>query len=63
VVDGRGQQVFGRTLSAGETAGLDGVLPLRVKIGNAAGTEMHFRGQPVALVDDNGDNVVRLELK
>lgn len=63
VVDGKGQSVFGRTLAAGESVGLDGVLPLRVKIGNAAGTEMTFRGQPVALVDDNGDNVVRLELK
>lgn len=63
VIDGRGQTVLARTLAAGESAAPDGVLPLRVKIGNAAGTELSFRGRPVPLVDDNGDNVVRLELK
>lgn len=63
VLDGRSQVLLARTLAAGEAVGLDGVLPLRVKIGNVSGTELSFRGQPVALSDLNGDNVAKLELK
>lgn len=63
VVDGRSKVLLARTLSSGEVVGLDGVLPLRVKIGNVSGTELSFRGQPVSLADLNRDNVARLELK
>lgn len=63
VVDGRSKVLLARTLSTGEVVGLDGVLPLRVKIGNVSGTELSFRGQPVDLADLNRDNVARLELK
>jgi cytoskeleton protein RodZ len=63
VTDGRAKVLLARTLAPGEAVGLDGVLPLRVKIGNVSGTELSFRGQPVALSDANGDNVARLELK
>jgi cytoskeleton protein RodZ len=63
VVDGRAQVLMARTLSAGEVVGVDGVLPLRVKIGNAAATEMSFRGLPVDLAPAVRDNVARLELK
>lgn len=63
VVDGHSKVLLARTLSSGEVVGLDGVLPLRVKIGNVSGTELSFRGQPVDLADLNRDNVARLELK
>lgn len=63
VVDGRSKVLLARTLSTGEVVGLDGILPLRVKIGNVSGTELSFRGQPVDLADLNRDNVARLELK
>lgn len=63
VVDGRSKVLLARTLSTGEVVGLDGVLPLRVKIGNVSGTELSFRGRPVDLTDLNRDNVARLELK
>lgn len=63
VVDGRSKVLLARTLSAGEAVGLDGVLPLRVKIGNVSGTELSFRGRAVDLADLNRDNVARLELK
>lgn len=63
VVDGRSKVLLARTLSTGEVVGLDGVLPLRVKIGNVSGTELSFRGQQVDLADLNRDNVARLELK
>ena len=38
-----------RTLQPGEIVALNGALPLRFKIGNAAGTELLFRSQPVNL--------------
>lgn len=63
VVDARSRVLIGRTLSAGETVGLDGVLPLRVKIGNVKATELSFRGRPVDLEAAAHDNVARLELK
>lgn len=63
VVDARSKVLIGRTLAAGEAVGLDGVLPLRVKIGNAKATELSFRGRPVDLEAVARDNVARLELK
>jgi cytoskeleton protein RodZ len=47
----------------GETIGLDGTRPFRVKIGNAAVTQVVFRGQPVELAAYTRDNVAKLELK
>jgi cytoskeleton protein RodZ len=63
VVDGRSQVLLARTLGAGEAVGFDGVLPLRVKIGNASGTDVSFRGRPLDLAPQTRDNVARLELK
>jgi len=63
VVDGRSQVLLARTLAPGEAVGLDGVLPLRVKIGNVAGTELSFQGKPVDLSAVARDNVAKLELK
>ena len=47
----------------GETVGLDGAPPLRVRIGNTAATRLVFRGQPTELAGFTRDNVARLELK
>ena len=63
VVDANGAALIQRVLHPGETVGLDGALPLRVKIGNAAATQLSFRGQPVPLAPLTRDNVARLELK
>jgi cytoskeleton protein RodZ len=63
VVDAGGQLLVSRTLQPGESIGLDGALPFKVKIGNAQGAELSFRSQPVNLVPFTRDNVVRLELK
>jgi len=63
VVDGRSQVLLSRTLAAGEAVGFDGVLPLRVKIGNVSGTDVTFRGSAVDLAPLNRDNVAKLELK
>jgi cytoskeleton protein RodZ len=63
VVDARSQVLLARTLAQGEAVTLDGVLPLRVKIGNAAGTELSFQGRSIDLTAVARDNVARLELK
>ena len=63
VVDGRSQILLSRTLASGETVGFDGALPMRVRIGNVAATELSFRGRAVDLAALTRDNVARVELK
>jgi cytoskeleton protein RodZ len=63
VVDAKGLMLVSRTLQPGESIGLDGALPFRLKIGNAQGAELVFRSQPVNLAPFTRDNVVRMELK
>lgn len=63
VSDGGGQSLLSRLLQPGESVDLDGNPPLRIKIGNASGTELSFRGQLVDLAPSTRDNVARLELK
>jgi len=63
VVDARSQILLSRVLQPGETVALDGAMPLRVKVGNAAGTQLSFRGVTVDLAASTRDNVARLELK
>jgi cytoskeleton protein RodZ len=48
---------------AGESVGLDGPLPIRLTIGNAAATQVAFRGQQVDLAARTRDNVARVELQ
>lgn len=63
VVDGRSQVLLARTLAPGEAVGFDGALPMRVRIGNVAVTELSFRGRAVDLAALTRDNVARVELK
>jgi len=63
VQDGRGTVLLSRSVQPGESVGLDGAPPLRLTVGNAAGTQLVFRGQPVDLAASTRDNVARLELK
>ena len=63
VVDAQGHTLLSRTVVAGESVGLDGVLPMRVKIGNASGTHLKLRGDNVDLTPWTHDNVARLEVK
>lgn len=62
VRDAQGAVLLSRTLQAGETVGVDGALPLRATIGNAAGVSAAFRGEPLDLAPRTRDNVARLEL-
>lgn len=63
VRDAGGQVLLSRIVQPGESVGLDGALPLRLVVGNAAATELGFRGQPVDLAPHTRDNVARLELR
>lgn len=62
VQDARGQTLLSRAVQRGEAIALDGALPMRVTIGNAAATQLVFRGQPVDLTSNTRDNVARLQL-
>lgn len=55
--------LLSRTLQPGEAVSLDGTAPMKVKIGNAAVTEVRFRGKPVDLLPVTSENIARLELK
>ena len=63
VIDAHGQPLLSRLVQPGENVALDGALPLKVKIGNAADTRLVFRGQPLELAPFTRDNLARLELK
>lgn len=63
VQDATGRTLIGRALAAGEKVELQGVVPLRLKVGNVAGTDVVFRGKPLKLSELTRDNVARLELK
>lgn len=63
VRDARGVLLLSRTVQPGESVGLDGSLPIRLVIGNAAATQLGFRGQPVDLAPSTRDNVARVELR
>ena len=63
VRDAKGQLLLSRTVQPGESVGLDGNLPIRLVIGNAAVTQLGFRGKPVDLAPSTRDNVARVELR
>ena len=62
VVDAHGQTLISRVLAGGEEEQLSGLAPLKVKIGNVAGTQLLVRGKPMDLHSQSKDNVARLEL-
>ena len=62
LVDGTGQTLMARLVPAGETVSLTATPPLRLRIGNASGTELQFRGQPVDLKPLARDNIANLTL-
>lgn len=63
VRDARGTVLLSRTVQPGENVGLNGSLPIRLTIGNAGGTRLQFRGQPVDLLPRTRENVARVELQ
>lgn len=62
VVDASGRTLLSKLLRPGDAQNLAGLPPLRVRVGNVAGTELILRGEPVDLLSRAKDNVARLEL-
>ncbi|WP_431261294.1 helix-turn-helix domain-containing protein [Roseateles chitinivorans] len=62
VVDAKGQVLLSRLLRSGDLVDVNGVPPLKLRVGNVSGTELVFRGQTVDLAARSRDNVARLEL-
>ena len=62
VVDAKGQVLLSRLLRPGDLVDVNGVAPLKLRVGNVSGTELVFRGQPVDLAARSRDNVARFEL-
>jgi cytoskeleton protein RodZ len=54
--------LLSRGLQAGEAVGLNGAPPFKVTIGNAAATQVVFRGKAMDLSPFTRDNVARFEL-
>ena len=63
VKDSRDRVLMSRSLQPGEAVTLDGALPMRVKIGNAAVTEVRFRGTLVDIAPMTSENIAKVELK
>jgi len=64
VLDAHGKPLISRLVQPGESVGLDGAMPFKVKIGNANAMQVVFRGQPLELGPFiRGDNMAKLELK
>lgn len=63
VTDGSGRVLASRVFTAGEALAFDGPPPLKLRIGNVAGTELVFKGQAVDLGPYRRDNVATLTLR
>jgi cytoskeleton protein RodZ len=63
VSDGSGATVFRKLMESGETAAVNGSLPLSVIIGSVQATEVQVRGQPYNLAPVSKDNVARFQVK
>ena len=61
-VDGSGQTLMSRLVPAGESVELTAHPPVRLRIGNASGTELSFRGQRVDLTTAARDNIANITL-
>ena len=62
VTDAKGVVLLSRLLRSGERVGLDGSRPLRMRVGNAAGTDVTWQGRRVALDELQRNNVADVDL-
>jgi cytoskeleton protein RodZ len=63
VTDAKGTTVLQKLMTAGDSAGASGTLPLTVTVGSVQATEVEVRGQPFNLAPVAHDNVARFEIK
>jgi cytoskeleton protein RodZ len=58
-----GKVLFSGLVNAGETAGVDAQPPMRIRIGNAKGTELRWRGQVVDIASSTRGNTATVDLR
>lgn len=63
VRDAKGAKLLSRHVQAGENLALDGTAPFSLRIGNAPGVQVSYKGQVVDLAPMTRNNVARVELK
>jgi cytoskeleton protein RodZ len=63
IADGAGRRVFSGILGSGEEQAWIASAPYQVKIGNAPGTRLYYRGKPVDLAPYTRGDVATVELK
>ena len=64
VTEAGGKQLLRRSLQAGETVALSGMLPLSVVVGRASGVDVQVRGKPFDLAPfTTSGGVARFEVK
>jgi cytoskeleton protein RodZ len=63
VVDAKGAFPLRKLMTAGESAGASGALPLQVTIGKVDMTDVQVRGKPFDLKSVSRDNVARFQVK
>ncbi len=61
--DPAGRVLFSGLVNAGETAGVDAPPPMKIRIGNAKGTELRWRGQVVDIAPSTRANTATVELR
>lgn len=62
VKDANGEQLLKRLVLSGERIALQGALPMKIKLGNAAAVQLTHQGKPVDLTEHTRANVARFEL-
>lgn len=63
IQDARGRMLVSRLLAPGEEIELDGAFPMRVRIGNAEGTELRVRGEVFDMAPHRRENVARFDIR
>jgi len=63
IQDARGRMLVSRLLAPGEELELDGAFPMRVRIGNADGTELRVRGEVFDMTPFRRENVARFDIR
>jgi len=61
--DPAGKVLFSGLVNAGETAGVDAPPPMKIRIGNAKGTELRWRGQVVDIASSTRANTATVDLR
>lgn len=63
IQDASGRTLLSRLLAPGEEVALDGVFPMRVRVGNAGATELRVRGEVFDMTPFRRENVARFDIR